>query len=466
VDVRQRLTRDELMDVFSFNTAKDEKVGIEVENGLVDRVTGCSVPYGGERSVQALLKEVAEDFSGDALCVDYDESIIGVELPNGGRFTLETGGALEYASKPSAGLVEAVHTTRADLLRVAAIAERFDIALLSGACLPFTPREKIPWIPKPRVGVMRNYFSRLGEPGMYADEVMGLTLSTQTSLDYVSAQDFIEKIRLHVLAGPIVAALFVNSPIAEGGYSGAMSRRMQYWRKFDPRRCGVLSFALNENARVMDVVDWAIEQPMIYRHIEGAPEHIHMAAPYRSFADLMRSGFGDGTWPTSEDFKLQLCQVWPYVRPRRGLLELRASDGLPWPYFSAAPAIWVGLTYDAEIRKEAIAYLSDLTAFELESSIDEIAVKGLYASVGLHDVRKLARELLRLARYGLRKRVDANVDPPEAMSYLEPLEHVSESGETFADRCIMSWFNEFGQTAQAYVEHYRIPSDTVSHIGH
>ena len=91
---------------------------------------------------------------------------------------------------------------------------------------------------------MRKYFSLLGEPGKYADEVMGLTLSTQTSLDYVSGQDFIEKMRLHVLAAPIVAALFVNSPIAEGDYFGGMSRRMQYWRKFDPRRCGVLSFAL------------------------------------------------------------------------------------------------------------------------------------------------------------------------------------------------------------------------------
>ena len=139
-------------------------------------------------------------------------------MPNGAKFTLETGGALEYASSPSAGLAEAIHTAADDLVHAAAVAERFKIALLSGACLPFTPREKIPWNPKPRVQVMRDYFSRLGEPGRYADEVMSLTLSTQTSLDYTSGQDFIEKLRLHVLAAPIVAALFVNSPIAESDY--------------------------------------------------------------------------------------------------------------------------------------------------------------------------------------------------------------------------------------------------------
>lgn len=457
MSTQQQLTREELADVFSRGASKDEKVGIEVENGLVDRLTGCSVPYRGERSAQAFLKEAIREFGGDALCVDSDECIIGVALPNGAKFTLETGGALEYASNPSAGLAEAILTATADLLQAAAIAERFKIALLSGACLPFTPREKIPWNPKPRVRVMRDYFSRLGEPGVYADEVMGLTLSTQTSLDYMSGQDFIEKLRLHVLAAPIVAALFVNSPIAEGDYSGVMSRRMQYWRKFDPRRCGVLGCALDENASVMDVIDWAIEQPMIYRRVKGAPEHVHVAAPDLPFKHLMRDGFGDDTWPTSEDFKLHLCQVWPHVRPRNGLLELRASDGLPWPYFSAAPAIWVGLTYDAEIRAETTAYLSSLTASQLERSVDDIAEKGLYASIGLHEVKKLARELLRLARCGLQKRVDANTDPAEVLSYLEPLERVSESGVTFAERCTTSWLDELGRKPRAYVEKYRIP---------
>lgn len=452
----QRLTCDELADVFSSDAVKDEKVGIEVENGLVDPLTGCSVPYEGQRGARSLLEAIVRELNGHPLYVD-GRNIIGVELPNGANFTLETGGALEYASNPSTGLAEAVCNTRADVLRAAAIAEKHGIALLSGACLPFTPRDQIPWIPKPRVKVMRNYFSQLGEPGMYAEEVMGLTLSTQTSLDYLSEQDFIEKMRLHVLAAPIVAALFVNSPIAEGDYFGGMSRRMQYWRKFDPGRCGVLSFALQENARVLDVVDWAIDLPMIYRHVEGAPEHVHKAAPNRSFADLMRYGFDDGTWPTSEDFRLHLCQMWPHVRPRRGMLELRASDGLPWPYFSAAPAIWVGLTYDAEVRREATAYLSDLTALQLENSVDDIAVNGLKASVGTREVKELGCELLRFARRGLQERVNALIDPVEVLSYLEPLEQVSESEETFAERCITSWIYELEKSPKAYVEKYRIP---------
>src|SRR5215472_3154882 len=120
--MQQRLTRDELADVFSSNAVKDEKVGIEVENGLVDPVTGCSVPYEGQRSARSLLEAIVQEFNGDPLHVD-DKNIIGVKLPSGANFTLETGGALEYASNPSVGLVEAVDNARTDLLRAAAIAE-------------------------------------------------------------------------------------------------------------------------------------------------------------------------------------------------------------------------------------------------------------------------------------------------------------------------------------------------------
>jgi glutamate--cysteine ligase len=455
--MQRTLTREALADAFSAGVGSAELVGMEVENGLVDQVTGCSVPYDGEHGAEALLGLVVREFGGKPLFDIADSNgshPIGAELPNGASFTLETGGALEYASKPSASLVQAVRIAQADLLQIAAIAERVGVALLSGACLPFTPPAKIPWIPKPRVKVMRDYFKQLGESGEYAESVMGVTLSTQTSLDYLSGDDFMDKLRLHVLAAPIVSALFVNSPIADGGYSGVLSRRMQYWQRFDPRRCGVLEFALNENASVDDFFDWTLQLPMIYRGSKKS----HVAAPYRPFAELMIDGFGDGTWPTLADWELHLCQVWPHVRPR-STLELRASDGLPWPYFSAAPAIWVGLTYDSTVRKEAASLLSELTSSQLERAVDEIAVKGLAASVGPHPVRDLAHELLRLARQGLENRVAANVDPPEVLSYLEPLEQIDGDGETFADKCLTLWEGELGESPEAYVRRFRIPFD-------
>jgi glutamate--cysteine ligase len=454
MSAQQPLTRSALKRIFLSNVGQEELVGIEVENGLVDSGTGCSVSYEGNRGTCKLLDTLVRQMNGRPLTANG--YLVGVELPNGANLTLETGGALEYASLPSVGLVKAVQTAHADLLQVSSIADQSGVALLSGACLPFTPKNKIPWTPKPRVKVMRDYFNGLGEPGKHAEEVMGLTLSTQTSLDYLSEQDFVDKLRLHVLAAPIVAALFVNSPITHGTRSGVLSSRMQYWCHFDPRRCGVLSFAVESNTSVDDFIDWTVGLPMIYRDVDG----VHVAASDKPFLELMRTGFGDGTWPTYEDWQLHLCQLWPHVRPRQ-TLELRASDGLPWPSFSAAPAIWVGLTYNDGIRKEASSFLSDISALDLRHSIDQIPVNGLDASVGRYQVKELAVELVRLARRGLEYRVDAGIDPEEVVAYLEPIEEVVETQRTFADMSTLSWQHELGQSAEKYVNKYRIPFDTV-----
>ena len=149
--------------------------------------------------------------------------LVGIDLPSGGQFSLETGGALEFSSAPCESVGAAIQTALVALRKAAGIADRLGVALLSGSMLPFTPVDKVPWIPKPRVGVMRRYFRTLGEAGSCADGVMGLVLSTQTSFDYVSPRDLIAKLRLHVAASPVAAALFVNSPIQDGAVCGPCS---------------------------------------------------------------------------------------------------------------------------------------------------------------------------------------------------------------------------------------------------
>src|ERR1700678_1887064 len=65
--MQRTLTRESLADAFSAGVGSAELVGIEVENGLVDQVTGCSVPYGGEHGARALLELVVREFDGEPL---------------------------------------------------------------------------------------------------------------------------------------------------------------------------------------------------------------------------------------------------------------------------------------------------------------------------------------------------------------------------------------------------------------
>jgi glutamate--cysteine ligase len=442
------LTRADLVRLFT-SPRSEERVGVESEYGVVDPVTGRSVPYEGPAGARSLLEEIAGEFGGTGR--DDSGHLVAVQLPNGATFSLETGCALEYSSAPSTSLAHAAEAARTDIERAAIVADRFGLALLSGGLLPFTAAADVPWLPKPRVQIMLDYFAALGEPGSYAAGVMGLTLSTQTSLDYLSHQDLLEKLRLQVLAAPLVAALFVNSPIENGTETGALSRRMQFWRKFDPRRCGVLDFVLDPGSTAEDLVDWALGLPMIYRELGGT----HVPAPPVPFIHVLQRGFGDGTRPTYADWILHLSQVWPHVRIRQ-TVETRASGALPWPYFSAAPALWVGLTYHQTARRRALDLLAPVTAGQLDRLTEDVALKGLAASVDWLSVRDLAGELLSLAAEGLSARVLAGKEPPQVLSYLEPLHDVVATSQTFADRCLTRWANDLGGDPGRYVQAFRV----------
>jgi glutamate--cysteine ligase len=435
----------DLASVFAGSPETGERIGLELECGLVDSRTGLSAPYAGPSGAGALLRAVIAEY-GAAPVTDAGH-LTGARLPGGAEFTLELGGALEYSSRPLASLAELVRETRRDLRAAADLAARFRLAVLPGGLLPFTPTDRIPWIPKPRIPVMREYFRELGPAAAEAEGVMGLSLSAQTHLDYLSEADFAEKFRLLVLAAPVASAMFVNSPLQHGEPTGFLSCRMRMWQRVDPARCGVLGFAVRPEPSVGDLIEWALRLPMIYRAGRRAPD--------RTFAELLRDGYGDGDWPGPADWLSHLSQTWPDVRVRQ-TLELRAADGPSWPDFAAAPAFWAGLAYHPPARRAALALLDGITAAELAAATGDVARRGLAARVGRRPVGELAAGLLDLARTGLRERVAAGWEPPEVVGYLDPLAEVVRTGVTFAERYLRDWTGPLRQRPDALVRAYQV----------
>jgi glutamate--cysteine ligase len=434
-----------------FTPAAEERIGIEVECGLVDEHSGQSAPYDGPCGSRALLERVRRELGAEP--ITEGGALAGVALPHGAQLSLELGGAVEYSSAPYQSLSALVETARRDLRVIAGLAARGGLALLPGGLVPFTPRERIPWAPKPRIDIMRRYFRGSGPAAAYAENVMGLTLSTQTTMDYLSPEDFREKLALLVKAAPIAAALFVNSPIEEGRPTGVLSRRMQMWGYVDPSRCGVLAFAVRPDVSAADVVEWAGALPLIYRRVGSG----YVAGPERRpFRELVEHGFGDGTWPGPDDWCGHLSQVWPQVRARH-TLEMRAFDGLPWEAFAAAPAFCVGLAYHPPARRAALALLDGLTAADLAQASEDVAVKGLDAMVGDRSVGATAEALLGLARQGLRARVGAGCERPGVEHLLDPLDEVMRSGVTFAERAVSEWTGPMRERPAALVAAGRVP---------
>ncbi|MGH3836670.1 MAG: glutamate-cysteine ligase family protein, partial [Pseudonocardiaceae bacterium] len=231
---RRPLDLDDLVAWF-FPVKKRRLIGVEIEYGLVRPESGSSVGYDEPSGGSALLRELLETIGGDPIV--EGSAVVGLILEDKSTLTLEMSGAIEYSSRPEQSLTECLVLAKRRLVDVARVAERMGIRLLSGGYLPFDTPQSIRWVPKPRTEIMRRHFNRLGEAGRYGDQVMGLTLSTQVSLDALSPAEYLEKLRTLTAVSPFVAALLVNTPSLAASAVREMSVRMNYWRRIDPARC-------------------------------------------------------------------------------------------------------------------------------------------------------------------------------------------------------------------------------------
>ncbi|MBD0694799.1 glutamate-cysteine ligase family protein [Streptomyces sp. CBMA123] len=444
----RELTRADLR--APFRPARREQVGIEVECGLVDPATGLAARYSGERGVQAVLEAVLARWGGERQ--EDAGRLTGVLRPDGSQITLEHGGQIEYSSTPAPGVGKAVDDLRAALEQLAELADRFGLALLPGGYLPFDRPADMEWVPMTRGALMREHFAGLGEPGSRARNVMALSLSTQVTLDYLSPEDFTRKLRTQVAAAPVVSALLVNSPLQEGRSEGLLSHRCWSWLRMDPRRSGVLPPALRPGVTVDDVIDWALDIPLIHYRDPAGRYH---PAPDRTFAELLRHGYPDGGRPTPAHWSAHLNQLWTDTRVR-DTLELRGADGPPHPFSAAVPALWTGLSYHPGSLAAAWDLLGHYTLAQHRAALAELPVRGLATRLGGDPVRPLAAELLRLARTGLSARVAAGLEPPHVPGYLDPLDEIVATGRTFAEQCLGRWHGEFGRDPARYVAAHRV----------
>jgi glutamate--cysteine ligase len=127
------------------------------------------------------------------------------------------------------------------------------------------------------------------------------------------------------------------------------------------------------------------------------------------------------------DFADHVTTVFTDVRLKR-FLEMRGSDAGPPEMLVAKPALWVGLIYDDAAQKAAAALVRDWTAAEVMALRAEVPRSALRATIRGRQVQAVARDMLAIARQGLRARGLGEE------RYLDPLDEIAASGVTLAER--------------------------------
>ena len=391
-------------------------------------------PFDGERGIEALLKGLTR-FGWDA--VEEHGRVIALSK-DGASVTLEPAGQLELSGAPLEDIHQTCREVGSHLREVKTVADELRLGFLGMGFQPKWRREDMPWMPKGRYRIMREYMPRVGSLGL---DMMTRTCTVQVNLDYASEPDMVKKFRVSLALQPIATALFADSPFTEGKPNGFLSYRSHIWTDTDPDRTGMLDFVFEDGFGYERYVDYLLDVPMYFSYRDGE----YIDASGKSFRDFMagRLDVLPGVLPTLRDWNDHMTTAFPEVRLKK-YLEMRGADGGPWNRLCALPAFWVGLLYDDAALDAAWDLVRDFTREERHALRDGVPRQALGLPFRGGSVRELAREALRIAAGGLARRARRNERAEDERDFLAPLLEAVEAGQTPAEHKLALFHGEWG----------------------
>ena len=412
---------------------EDWKIGTEHEK-FGFRTDDLRPPtFDGERGIEALLKGLTR-FGWEP--VEEHGRVIALTR-DAASVSLEPAGQLELSGAPLANLHETCCETSGHLQEVRAVAEPMGLGFLGMGFQPKWRRDEMPWMPKGRYKIMREYMPKVGSLGL---DMMTRTSTVQVNLDVGSEADMVKKFRVSLALQPIATALFADSPFTEGRPNGYLSYRSHIWTDTDADRTGLLDFVFEDGFGYERYTDYLLDVPMYFVYRDGQ----YIDASGQSFRDYMdgRLPAYPGHRPTLKDWADHSTTAFPEVRLKK-YLEMRGADSGPWNRICALPAFWVGLLYDDTALDAAWDLVKDFSLAERHALRDGVPRHALKLPFRGGTVLDLARRALEISAHGLARRARLNANGADESIYLEPLMEFVEAGITPAERKLALFHGEW-----------------------
>ncbi|MEO6393581.1 MAG: glutamate-cysteine ligase family protein [Pyrinomonadaceae bacterium] len=396
------------------------RVGAELELLGYDAKTQQRLDH---TQIQSAIKDLAVDAEDHT----FDGGVFaGAHQTSGGDLTVEPGGQLEYSSAPRSGLAAIELELKDYLARLKVVAETRGMQFLALGFDPLRRLDEQHWFPKPRYEIMRPY---MAGQGARAWDMMTRTCAVQVSLDFDSETDLIRKFVLGNRLAPFVAAMFANSPFAEGRPSGFKSTRGLTWLETDPDRSGLPELAWSNSASVDELVRYALDVPMLFRRRDGRYRDGRTGVKFRNYLSTVELTEDE----LLADWADHLTTIFTEARVKQ-YVELRSADCGSLPLVMAAQALWKGLLYDLDSQIEAAKLLPDLNSSEMAELQWAVAREGLQAQANKVSVLGPAQELVRLATAGLQRQA------PDEVRFLDILhQQVIDEAICPADILLRNW---------------------------
>jgi glutamate--cysteine ligase len=425
------------------------RVGAEHEKFVFRVGSHEPVPYEGPDGIRALLEGLTrfgwsptweQGPSGGEVLIGLNRGMANISLEPGGQF--------ELSGAPLHTMHDICEETGEHLEEVKQVAQGLGLGFLGLGFTPVWRRDQVPMMPKGRYRIMRRYMPTVGSRGL---DMMFRTCTVQANLDFADEADMVAKFRVSLALQPIATALFANSPFVEGRPSGLLSARAEVWSDTDGARTGLLPFVFEDGFGFETYARYALTVPMYFVKRDG--RYIDVAG--RSFADFMEGRLPEveGERATLKDWADHISTIFPEVRLKQ-YLEMRGADGGPVSRLCALPALWAGILYDPPAQAAAWDLCRDWTAEDREALRRDVPRLALGAEVRGRKVRDIARDMVAIAREGLKRRDHLSGGMVDESSYLGELEDIADSGITAAERLLAlyhgPWQGDVSQVFEAF----------------
>jgi glutamate--cysteine ligase len=345
------------------------------------------------------------------------------------QLTIEPGGQFELAARPVVTDQELVTDLDDYLADLGKASQELGLAWLACGLRPFGTRATIPWMPKERYAVMRQYMPTVGTRGL---DMMLRTATVQVNLDFSDEADAAAKMKCIYSVTSILTALYAASPIVDEKPSGFQTYRAWIWRDTDNARAGLLPFVFTRDDIFTAYAEWALDVPMYFVY-RGGYQPVPADLTFRKF---MQHGHA-GEHATRADWALHLSTLFPEGRLKK-FIEVRGCDCGSIGMIEALAPLMRGLLYDTTARTAATALTQGLSSGDRQRVADEVPRSGLATRIGKHTIGELAKQLVAIARDGL-GRVQ-----PASVPLLAPVEEIATTGRTQADTILELWQRHAG----------------------
>jgi glutamate--cysteine ligase len=277
------LKKEDLVNYFKEGCKKieDASVGIEIEALVFKNYD--TIPKRVSYEEKGGIKDLLNDFCSFGFKeVVEDDYVIGLYHPiTKESISIEPGGQFELSGAPLKSLDAIEKEVNLHFDRLSVLESKYSINFLTVGADPYSFIDDIPWMPKERYKIMRDYMPKVGSLGLH---MMKKTATVQVNLDYFSEEDMKKKMRVAYAIQPIVIAHFANSTQVDGKVTPYKGYRTHIWQNTDKDRCGILPFVFDADFSFETYVDYLLDVPMYFfkRH----KKYIDVTG--QSFKDFMQ----------------------------------------------------------------------------------------------------------------------------------------------------------------------------------